>query len=119
MADQYFENLNKCELKLVPLTFPSLDEISKRGAREQSRRIREEVDRRSVFSALAHKVAIIYGESWATVSRGHIGTESTPQQMSHSIEFPRMEEIDPEGMMLQRMEAGGRINALERGTSKR
>lgn len=118
-ADRYFDNLKQCELKLVPQTFPSLDEISKRGAREQSRKISEEVDKHSVFAYLAHKVAIIYGESWATISRGHLGTESTPQQISHSIEFPRMEEIDPEGMMLQRMDAGGRINALERGTSKR
>ncbi|MBI5214850.1 MAG: hypothetical protein HY960_03790 [Ignavibacteriae bacterium] len=118
MADHYFENLRKNELKFIPQTFPSLDEISKRGAREQSRKISEEVDKRSVFVALAHKVAIIYGESWATISQGQLGAESTPQPISHSVEFPRMEEIDPEGMMLQRMDAGGRIHAIEREGSK-
>lgn len=106
MAEQYFENLRKVNNSPAnSFTFPGFHQAAEKGQREYSRKLSEGVEQKSIFSKLAKHVDIIYGEKWSTMYQDKMGEPTEFKEFSHSIEFPRLEEIDPEGSHIRRFQA--------------
>jgi hypothetical protein len=87
-----------------------------RSARLHSRRMASQVSKGaeelSIFTKLLKKVVLLYGRQWRTFHGGVLGESSGLKEISTSMEFPRMEFIDPEGMQLRRFHASARIREL-------
>lgn len=87
-----------------------------RSARLHSRRMTDQVSKGaeelSIFTKLLKKVVLLYGREWRTFHAGVLGESSGLKQISTSMEFPRMEFIDPEGMQLRRFHASVRLQEL-------
>jgi hypothetical protein len=115
MAEQYFENLKKVNNSPANnFTFPGFHQAAEKGQREYSRKLSEGVEQKSIFSKLAKHVDIIYGEKWSTMYQDKMGEPTEFKEFSHSIEFPRLEEIDPEGSHIRRFQAAIQIENLEK-----
>jgi len=93
-----------------------------RAARLSARRFASEVsegaEALSVFAKLFKKVRLLYGREWRTYYGGQLGESSRLQQISTSVEFPRMEFVDPEGMQLRRLHAALRLRQLEQSQTR-
>lgn len=93
-----------------------------RAARLSARRFASEVsegaEALSVFAKLFKKVRLLYGREWRTYYGGQLGDSSRLQQISTSVEFPRMEFVDPEGMQLRRLHAALRLRQLEQSQTR-
>jgi len=83
----------------------------KRMAREVGSAVR----RRSIFMSTLRNVSLLYGENeWRSfMPDGSLSKAHGLKLISESIEVPRLEFLDPEGMFLHRLAASTRIRALE------
>jgi hypothetical protein len=94
----------------------------RRAAQLHARRFSDEVSRGadaySIFTKLLKKVRLLYGQQWRTFYDGVLGESSGLKQISTSMEFPRMEFIDPEAMQLRRLRASFRIRELSLASTK-
>ena len=112
-ADKYFE-------ALVKIRESSVNQIEVAGfgraARLHARRFAEQVSKGaeelSIFTKLFKKVRLLYGHQWRTFHDGVLGASTDLKTISTSMEFPRMEFVDPEGMQLRRFHASLRIREL-------
>ncbi|MBN1972585.1 MAG: hypothetical protein JW787_03030 [Sedimentisphaerales bacterium] len=105
-AKKYFERLNAIkDSPAVSFTFPGCKEAAEREANEFSNKVSKEAHEQSIFAKLAKNIQIIYGSKWAvTTIDGKLGQATEFNQFGHSMEFPRVEIIDPEGMALRRLQ---------------
>jgi hypothetical protein len=111
IADKYFDDLKGVfRSSANSFGFPALADSVKYGARKYSQKIDSSVKERSIFRMLARNIQVIYGNEWATYIEGAINPPSGFHEISHSIEGPRIEEIDPEGMAMRRIQAASAIN---------
>jgi hypothetical protein len=84
--------------------------------RRFSRDVERSVDKHSVFLRMVKRVQLLYGKNWRMLgSAGELGPASPLQETSHSVELPRLEFMDPEGMRLRRLGALQRIKQLTDG----
>jgi hypothetical protein len=114
-ADIYFQNFEKCRSSPANgFSFPEFQLAAERGRTEFSRKVSEGAEQRSVLRKLFKTVQIIYGDQSATLIQGHISNPTPFQEISHRMESPRLEEIDPEGMVLRRIEARAKLKNLEK-----
>jgi len=105
-AEKYFERLNAIkDSPAISFTFPGCKEAAEREASEFSNKISREAWGKSIFAQLAKNVHIIYGSKWAVMTTdGKLGQATNFNEFSHSMEFPRVEIIDPEGMAIRRIQ---------------
>ena len=114
-AEAYFNNLKK--IKDSParsFSFPEYKTVIERSYREFSTQVVQDARKRSVFANLAKNVEIIYGSRWNILVEGKLGEDAPFNQWESLVEFPRLEEIDPEGMVLRRFQASAQIKDLEK-----
>lgn len=106
-AKKYFERLNSIKNSpAISFTFPGCKEAAKREANEFSNKISKEAIEKSIFAKLAKNIHIVYGNKWAVMMvDGKLGQATNFNEFSHSMEFPRFEIIDPEGMAIRRIQA--------------
>lgn len=111
IADKYFDDKTKVSLSSAnSFGFPGLTDLVKYGARKFSEKIDSSVKEKSLLRMLARNIQVIYGDAWTLYNDGSINPPSGFQNISHSIEGPRIEEIDPEGMAIRRIHALSAIN---------
>lgn len=109
-ADAYFERLRQVnESPANSFSFSQLAEASEHRRREQSRDLNEQVKQKSVIMNLVSVVNVIYGETWGSFIEGALQKPTGFHGISHSQEYPRLEEIDPEWMEIRRLEARMKI----------
>jgi len=122
--NEWKKNLNKSELLLEVVTraekyFTKLSEINKlpaicftrfefsNGAELErkilSRKVRKGVYDKSILLTLIKKTQILYGDTWTFQGDARETTPNKFSTMSYEVEYPRIENIDPEGMVLKRM----------------
>lgn len=81
--------------------------------RRFSRDLERSVDKHSVFLRMVKRVQLLYGKNWRMLSSGgELGAASALKESSHSVELPRVEFMDPEGMRLRRLHALQQIKQL-------
>jgi hypothetical protein len=116
-AEKYFEKLNAIkDSPAVAFTFPGCKEAAEREAREFSNKVSKEAIEKSIFAKLVKNTQIIYGSRWAVMMvDGKLGQATNFNEFGHSMEFPRLEIIDPEGMAIRRMHVTSDIERIESG----
>ncbi|HBG27397.1 MAG: hypothetical protein A2Y10_19020 [Planctomycetes bacterium GWF2_41_51] len=107
IAKKYFENLNLIkDSPAISFMFPGCKEAAEREANEFANKVEREAKEKSIFAILAKNIKIIYGTKWAvTMADGKLGQAEEFKGFGHSMEFPRVEIIDPEGMAIRKLEA--------------
>lgn len=114
-AEKYFENLKKTRISPAnSFSFPELNQAANKGAREFSRKVSEGAHKTSILSKLAKHVDLIYGDQWSIMVQDKLGDPTPFEKVSHSFEASRLEEIDPEGMAVRRMQAALKIESLKK-----
>jgi hypothetical protein len=114
-AKKYFENLRRLSNSpATNFTFPEYKKAADRGAREFSSRIGRGAKDKSVIAKLAKSVQILYGSMWSIMVNGDLREAAPFKEMSSTIEFPRLERIDPEGAAIRRIQATIELNNLEK-----
>jgi hypothetical protein len=105
-AEKHFERLNAVkDSPAISFTFPGCKEAAEREASEFSNKVSREAMDKSVFAKFAKNVHIIYGSKWAVMMEGKLGQATDFSKFGHSMEFPRVEIIDPEGMAIRRIQS--------------
>ena len=114
-VDHYFEALRKVRQSSI-----NAIEVAgyRQGVRLSARRFTNAISKgseeASVFMSLFKKVRLLYGKTWSSFNDGKLGEASGLQEISSSVEIPRLEEIDPEGMALRRLYASAKILELSK-----
>lgn len=106
-AKKYFERLKAIkDSPAISFTFPGCKEAAEREANEFSNKISREAKEKSIFANLAKNIHIIYGSKWAVMTvDGKLGQATNFNEFGHSMEFPRVEIIDPEGMAIRKVQS--------------
>lgn len=112
-AEEYFENLNKIkDSPAISFSFTEYRKVAETHYREFSSQVAKRAHEKSIFAQLVKNVQIIYGSKWSIYMEGNLGEDTSFHELTSSIEFPRLEIIDPEGMALRRLQASTKIRAL-------
>lgn len=114
-GEEYFEKLKATkDSPAIAFAFPGCKEAAEKEVREFSSGVSQAARDKSVFAKLVKNVQVIYGSTWSVMIGGRLGEASGFHEFSGSMEFPRLEGIDPEGMAMRRIEAGSSIMEVER-----
>jgi len=112
-AEGYFENINKTkESPALSFSFTGYRKASETQYREFSNKITKGAQEKSIFFQLVKNVQIIYGSRWSILTENSLGEDTAFSELSTSMEFPRLEIIDPEGMALGRLRAATKLRKL-------
>ncbi len=104
ISDNYFNNLkSNSELTISTFSFPGYDKALKRKMQLFSGQVSKDSKSKSIFYNLARSTEVLYGTSWSILNEKTLGEKSDFKEFSTSIEFPRLEIIDPEGMALRKL----------------
>lgn len=113
--DQYFDRFEKTiDFSARYLTTPSYLLYLKRERKLFSEKMQSESYKHSVILQMIKKIEFIYGNKINYFSENHIGQESSFKEYKTSMEYPRMEIIDPELMIMRKISVVQRINEIER-----
>ncbi|MFW9876708.1 MAG: hypothetical protein ACFFG0_26740 [Candidatus Thorarchaeota archaeon] len=105
-AKKYFEKLrNIHDSHANSFLFPEFQQAAEKADREFLKKFSESVREKSVFIKFAKNIDMIYGEHFSD----NLDSPFPLTEMSQSLEVPRLEIIDPELMMIKRMQARVKI----------
>ncbi|HMQ70181.1 MAG TPA: hypothetical protein PKA90_14450 [Ignavibacteria bacterium] len=114
-ADNYFKRLAEIEKlegnDIVPEVFMNASQLY---LRDMAQKINQIVHEKSVFLKFIKKTNILYGNSWSLYSQEKISPSSGFGEFSKSMEFPRLDIMDPEGVLLKRMEAKLKLKKISK-----
>lgn len=112
-VDAYFAELhNAYKSPINQISISGFDRLARLHSRRLTNQVSKGAEELSIFTKLLKKVVLLYGREWRTFHGGVLGESSGLKQISTSMEFPRMEFIEPEGMQLRRFHASVRIREL-------
>jgi len=113
-AERYFDKLRKIyDSPAVSFSFPRFKEMDEKAKRTLSEQISKSMREQSVLVSLIKHVQMVYGSTWSNLIGGKLTEDSQFAKFEKSIEFPRLEYIDPEGMRVKRIQAALEIKQLE------
>lgn len=115
-AEDYFKKIN--EIKDSPMksfSFPTFWRAAIDGSKKFAINVQKEAYDKSVFTKLAKQTYLIYGDKPCHYLNETISEPSPMAHLEHSVEFPRLEEIDPEGLKIKRLESLAQLNKINRG----
>jgi hypothetical protein len=100
--------------RLNSMMVPALSFVASSKRRATEREIREGAERGSILAQLVKKVEMLYGDSFCSFDGGRL-TDATPmKERGFEVEFPRIEEIDPEKLAMRRWHALEMFGELEK-----
>ena len=103
-ADEYFENFEKAKNSPAnSFNFPGYREACFHANKRFNARVKKLAEEKSVFASVATKVLFIYGNEFSFSTGQSISDPSHMTQFEKSMELPRLELIDPEGMAIRRI----------------
>jgi len=113
VAEEYFNSLNKIkDSPAISFSFVGYVKAVEIKDNEFSSQVARKAHEKSVFAKLVKNVQIIYGSRWSIYMEGNLGGDTSFSEISSSMEFPRLEIIDPEGMALKRLQVSAKIKDL-------
>lgn len=112
-ADKYFEDLRKIrQSSVIAMEVKGYRQAIRIHNRKFSNEISKKTKEMSLIRFLCKEVRLLYGKAWSSFNHDKLGETSDLKQFSSSVEIPRLEIIDPEGMALGRLNACTRILEL-------
>jgi len=113
-AENYFKRLMDInDSPARSFCFPKCKEFDEKAKRSLSNQISEGMRQHSVLVSLVKHVQMVYGSTWCSLLNGQLNEESRFAEFQESMEFPRVESIDPEGMRMRRIQASLELRRLE------
>lgn len=113
-AERYFDRLGKiADSPAVSFSFPRFKELDEKAKRALSEQMSKSIREQSVLISLVKHVQIVYGSTWSNFLGGKLTDDSKFTEFHESIEFPKLESVDPEGMKIRRMQAALELQQLE------
>ncbi|MFC2016932.1 hypothetical protein ACFLUD_00780 [Chloroflexota bacterium] len=113
-AEDYFKRLTDIyDSPARSFCFPKFKEFDEKAKRSLSNQISEGMRKQSVLVSLVKHVQVVYGSTWCNLLNGQLNEESHFSEFQESMEFPRVESIDPEGMRIRRINASLELQRLE------
>ncbi|MCK4830205.1 hypothetical protein KA005_81560 [bacterium] len=107
-AEKYFENFKKAQNSSANgFNFPGYGEACLQANKRFNARVKKLVEEKSVFMSLVTKVQLIYGREFSFSVGQSVSDASPMAHFEKSMELPRLELIDPEGMVIRRLRARG------------
>lgn len=117
-TDEYFEHLKQVrESGIAAMEVVGSRRALELSSRRFARAVSKGAEDMSVFMQMFKKVRLLYGKQWSNFHNGALSNSTGLQEFSSSVEIPRMEFIDPEGMNLRRLRASARIRELTQASS--
>lgn len=113
-AKVYFDGLDS--LQSCPgghLTFPEWNTALKAWERRFANEVSEGAKKASVFASLVRHIDLIYGSRWSIADTSNVSDPKPMIEMSHGMEVPRVEILDPEGCVLRRLRFNSLLSMLE------
>ncbi|MBZ0201647.1 MAG: hypothetical protein K8I03_01380 [Ignavibacteria bacterium] len=105
-ANSYFEKLNNtADLSANSYCLPIFIKAEQEVKRKMSKNISEGAYEKSIFMKFIKKTNVLYGDKWSVNHDKSIGNPTQFSKFSHSFELPRLEYLDPEGIVLRRIKA--------------
>lgn len=117
-ADERLTTIHKAASSpALQMEVPGQARAEKLAHRRFSQEVEKGMEEHSVFARFATTVHLLYGGKKNRMFNpdGTLGGPSEMHASSTSVEMPRMDFMDPEGMHLRRLVASVRIAALEKG----
>ena len=119
-AESYFEDLvGVVSYAIRQIETPGFFAAARLYARRFSNDISKGAKDASVFATLFKNVQLLYGKRWRMYNRNKLGESSELKNFSAESEIPRLEFLDPEGMVLRRLHAASGITATSAGMASR
>jgi hypothetical protein len=114
-AERYVEALQKLEQSCIrAMEVSGYQHAARIAQRHFANAVSQGAEQSSVFMKLFKKVALLYGRQWSSFYEGKLSKPFSLQKISTSMELPRLEEIDPEGMVLRRLHAVAQVHDLSK-----
>jgi hypothetical protein len=105
-AEKYFDGLTVIgDSPAVSFYFPRFKEMDEKAKRVLAEQVSRGIRERSVLLSLVKHVQIVYGSTWSNLIGGQLSDDSGFKEFQETMEFPRLESIDPEGMKIRRIQA--------------
>ncbi len=105
-AEQYFDGFEKvANSPANSFNFPGYKEGCFHAYKRMNAEIQKNAKEKSVFMRFASSVHLIYGNKFSSLVRDSVGDATPMAHIEHSMELPRLELIDPEGMAIRRIHA--------------
>jgi len=109
-AKRYYDGLGAVQNSSIgQMDVSGYREAARLYGRRFSTEVSKGAEAASVFMQLFKHVNLLYGKQWSSFQSGTLGQSSGLQTISSSMEIPRLEIIDPEGMALRRLEVSASI----------
>lgn len=103
-AERYFEGYKVAKNSPANgFSFPGYEDACRRAQQHFHAKIHRLAREKSVFLSAVHNVALIYGKTFSFTVGHEISNPSPMVQFEKSMELPRIELIDPEGMHIRRI----------------
>jgi hypothetical protein len=99
------------------LTFPEWKSGLKEWERRFSIEVSEGAKKASVFASLIRHIDLIYGSEWSNANTSRLSDPTPMTTLSHSMEVPRLEVLDPEGCIMRRIRLNSLLKKLQMGYS--
>ena len=113
-AENYFKRLMDInDSPARAFFFPKYKEFDEKARRSLSNQISEGMRKHSVLISLVKHVQMVYGSTWCNLLNGQLNEETHLAEFQETMEFPRVESIDPEGMRMRRVRASLELQRLE------
>jgi len=109
-AKRYFDallELNDSPIQMMEI--PGYGQAIQLYRRRFSQEVSLSAERQSVFFSLFSKVRVLYGRQFSSFHDGALSGPCEMQHFSSSVEVPRLEFIDPEGMALRRLNSADKL----------
>ncbi len=105
-AEKYFDNLDKARNSPAnKFSFPGYKEACLRANNRFSAQVKKMAEEKSIFRQFANKVMLVYGREFSFSTGKSLSDAAPMAQFEHSMELPRLELVDPEGMSIRRLRA--------------
>jgi hypothetical protein len=109
------ETRNASDSPALQMEVPHRREAEFRLAQRMQREIKSGIEKHSVLLKLVTRVTLLYAKKWRVFyPDGTLSEPSGLQELSNTLEVPRLDLVDPEGMQLRRLGASARIAELEK-----
>ncbi|UFS72473.1 hypothetical protein LPW11_09830 [Geomonas sp. RF6] len=117
-TNRYFDTLREIQKSSIcAMEVPGYRRAARLHARRFSTEVSKGAEEHSIFAQIFKKVQLLYGQSWRSFLGGRLSDATNLQTISNSMELPRLEFFDPEGMMLRRLNASAQIAAISQGAA--
>lgn len=108
-AENYFENITKAQDSPAnSFNFPGYKEACVHACNRRNAQIQKHARENSIFNLFGASVHLIYGNKFCALVEGNVGDATPMAYFEKSMELPRLELIDPEGMAIRRLNTHGR-----------